>query len=716
VGVQPAIRPYLDLYPLPTPGGIDNLDGTAQFIVTRSQPIDEDYFVVKLDQKLGDADTLFGRFTFDDSSQTILHDFPGFSRENLARRQVLTLEEKKIVSASLLNVLRFGFNRARTGQQNLDPGLDPSLSFVPGRLFGQVAVTGLQNLGTERVSDLVRVWNHYEGNDSLDFTRGRHSLTTGVNFKRIQVNGLQGFAQYGQFHFLSLRHFLQNQTNVLDVALPQSNLRRGWRLWQWSAYLQDNFQLTPRLTLNLGLRYDFASIPTEVNGLVSNLREARLDGGTPTTRIPENATFTIGDPFYKNPSKWNFAPRLGFAWSPFDGGRTAVRGGFGIFYALILPANFQISGFAAPPFTLRLNIPAAEFPRGWLQRDTSSLIQNLFVQPFDFEPSQPTMYQYNLTIQQEILSGTVVTFGYAGSRGVHLSRVENVNMNRFTLRPDGSKFFPVGTTRPNRNFAGMGHITFDTTSWYNALQMDVKKRLAGGVQLQGAYTFSKTLDASAGDHGGSSGGVTSSMDPFDWRRDWGLSSFDVRHNFSFSGVYDLPFRASGAMGKLAQGWQLGSIVRLSSGIPVNITMAGTFDPARAGTWWVGDGQPQRPDLAPGASNNPRIDTFDPAVGYLNPSAFRLPELGTFGNLGRNTVIGPRLATVDFSFVKNTAVGDRANVQFRTELFNAFNRANFAAPSSGIFSNASGVASPTFGRITDTATTARQIQLGLKIIF
>jgi hypothetical protein len=715
VGVDPAVRPYLELYPLPTPGARDNLDGSARFVRSVTEPTNEDYFLVKVDHTFSGSHSFFGRYSLNDSDQLLIHTIPPFERENFTKRQLLTLEDKMIFSANVVNVLRVGFNRADTGQENLDPQLDPALSFVPGRYFGEIAVTGISNIGTGRISDLTRLWNHVEITDSLDWVRGNHSLVLGANFKRIRVEGVQGFAQNGQFHFQNLKDFLENRPNLLDVALPDSNLARDFRMWQLSAFIQDDWQVSPALTLNMGLRYDFVSVPTEANGLIANVREARQDGGTPDTRIPADATFTVGEPFYENPSLLNFAPRVGFAWVPFGSQRMVVRGGGGVFYAPILPANFQIAGFASPPFTLRLNIPRAGFPRGWLDQDTSSLIRNLFVQPFEFEPSQPTMYHWNLTLQREIMTDTVLTVGYVGSRGVHLSRVQNVNVNQFELRPDGSKFFPAGTTRPNRNFAGMGVIAFDTTSSYHSLQSELRRRLRQGLQFQAAYTWSRSMDASAGDHGGSSGGVTTSMDPFDWQRDWSTSSFDVSHNLSLSAVYDLPStERTGIAGKLLNGWQLGSIVHAATGIPVNVTMAGTFDPARAGTWWVGDGQPQRPDAVPGVPFV--IEDFDPNDRYLNPAAFALPAAGTLGNLGRYVARGPGVVDMSLSLVKNTGIGGARNVQFRAEFFNVLNRANFGAPSGGIFANASGAPSATFGRITSTSTTARQIQFAARLAF
>lgn len=237
----------------------------------------------------------------------------------------------------------------------------------------------------------------------------------------------------------------------------------------------------------------------------------------------------------------------------------------------------------------------------------------------------------------------------------HLSRKKTINMNRFVFRADGSKFFPPNTTRPNKNFiGGIVGTTFDTRSAYDSMQLELRKRFKGGQQIVGSYTWSKSMDASAGDHGGSSGGVTATMDPFDWKRDWGLSSFHVKHNFSLSLVNDIPFPLKqGIAARALGGWQVASIVKIASGIPVNINNAGQFDQARAATFWIGDEcGTQRPDLVTGKSNNPVIKNFDPNVSYLNTSSFRLQEAGTFGNLGRNTVIGPGLFVWDASLIKN----------------------------------------------------------------
>lgn len=276
----------------------------------------------------------------------------------------------------------------------------------------------IASIGTERQSDIIRVWNHVELTDSIYQVKGKHSLSYGVNYKRIQVNGLQGFARFGQFFFQDLSTFLQGVSSTMDVALPESNLSRGYRMWLWSGFLQDDWTFSRKLVLNGGRRYDFVSVPTEAHGLISNLPAAFLDGGGPDTRVAENANFVVGGKFYKNPSKASFGPRLGFAWDVVGNGKMSVRGGGGVFYAPILPANFQVGGFSSPPFTFRLNIPNPIFPTGWINQDVTELKKNLLVQPMDPEPGQPVLYRHNLTVQPEVMPDLVVSLGYAGSRGV----------------------------------------------------------------------------------------------------------------------------------------------------------------------------------------------------------------------------------------------------------------------------------------------------------
>ena len=712
IPVASNVRPFLALYPLPNGRNFGN--GTAEFTFNPTQPAREDFATVRLDHKFSDRDSFFVRYTIDDSDVLRPLASPLFATSDVSRNQYGTLQEQRVFSPVLLNTFRFGFNRSRFGSvDGARTSLDESLFFIGGKRFGTLLVGGLSPLGITTFGPVTApTQNLFDvANDAVYF-KGAHTFKAGVDIKRFQINETNDLIGNGLWNFFSLPNLLQAQPFAFLGESPASSFTRAYRQLLVGLYVQDDYKLKPRLTLNLGLRYEFVTVPTEANGRLATLRNPLTD-----------AKASVGGDIVDNPSLHNFAPRVGFAWDPFGTGKTSVRSGFGIYYNQV-GYNFFFRAFQyTPPVgevgALPGNLPFVTFPR---QR----IIPANLVFPTQFDLSTPNLLQYNFNIQHQVLPDLVVTLGYVGSRGIHLGRATEINT--FPSRVvNGQKIFPVPPPPPapspvrlNPNFASINLIDTGGNSHYNSLQLGVNKRFNRGLQFQVSYTWSRSIDDAPPllRDVESSGSIV--MDATDRKRDQGLSNFDIRHNLTFNYTYDLPFGAGarGAMGKLLAGWELSGITSITSGTP--FTLENGFD--RASTGKIGPFLTDRPNLRPGADNNPRRGGPDQ---YFDPSAFELQPAGQFGNLGRNTLIGPGLANVDFSLIKNTRVREKASIQFRAEFFNIFNRANFSVPTgSGRIAflgaapapGAPGVSNPAAARIFKTVTSSRQIQFGLKLSF
>lgn len=713
VTVDPAVRPYLRFYPDPNgeifPGG-----DTGRFTIATSRDTREDFFTIRMDHKMSDSDSLFGTYTFSDSTQSEPEPFRLLLVEAPARRQYVAFEETHIFSPRLVNSFRFGFNRSLVSNgisAAIDPAVaDISLGFLPNKPMGEISVAGLSTLpGGPGAPDFDLIaFNSFQWYDNLNYTIGRHSIKFGFSAERTLSNVDSTNANNGVFTFSSIRDFLTNRPDVFDTQVPGSDTVRGLRQSVFGGYVQDDIQIRRNFTLNLGLRYEFATVPTEADNKVSVLKNIM------------DPQVTVGEGFWDNPTLLNFAPRLGFAWDPFSNGKTAIRGGFGIFYDLPLLHFLTLVAVRQPPFFMRTSVRpgAGTFPKGAFANLARGTIR-LEVDTPEFDMSSAYRMQWNLNIQREIFTNTVATVAYVAGRGVHLSRLgEDMNLAIPTVLPDGRLFFPAGQQKRNPNFSRIRVWNFDGNSFYHSLQLGVNRRFTRGFQAQGSYTLSKSIDDSSVTFSNAEF-TNTQANPYPYIRklNRGLSDFDIRHAFAFNFTWDLPVpRLTGAGGALLNGWQVGGIVSASSGIPFSVGLAG--DPARTLTARRGLRSGQRPNLNPGFSKNPRIG--DPNR-WFDPAAFSFPEPGTLGTLGRNTIIGPGLATVDLVLVKSnriSSISEDFNIQFRAEFFNLFNRPNFDIPGATqlqIF-DAGGrlIADP--GRISRTLTSSRQIQFGLKFIF
>ena len=457
-------------------------------------------------------------------------------------------------------------------------------------------------------------------------------------------------------------------------------------------YVEDDISLLPRLTLNVGVRYERESVPSEEHGLSAMIRNPVTD-----------STGTIGQPFV-NPTNLGFAPRVGLAWDPFGDGRTSVRAGFGLFYSPLWN-DYYGAAQGTPPFTSLGSVSNPSFPNAYAQIGSQPFVLGS-LSADQYRPNYPYAMQDNLTVQRQIGRGGVLTIGYAGSRGVHIPRLVDFNQSPQTIQADGRVYFPVGSTVQNPNFGGLRYTKTDGMSYYNALQLSYQQHFGRDLIFRVNYGFSKNIDT---DSLLITPGGTNDLpqNPLSLKAERGLSNYDVRNSLVTYLVWDLP-RAPGPK-VLTAGWQANWTTTVDSGQPFGVTLS--YDRARANPGVQSTGT-ERPDLCPGASNNPVLGS---PLQYFSPSAFCLQPAGYFGNLGRNTLIGPGLVMVNPALGKQFALTERAKLQFRAEFFNVLNHPNFSIPSSRTVYNNSGLVGSA-GLITTTTTSSRQIQFGLKFVF
>jgi hypothetical protein len=703
VGVNAAVKPYLDQFPLPNGaslnGGVGNL---AEYFFRFGQRLDQEYAQGRIDHKLTDHQQVFARYTFDNAEQFLPTDFPQFPRSFLSRNQFATIEHTWVLSPRTINTARFGFSRTRIGQDvqaNVPSTLQP---FVPGRLVGDIDIGGIPRFGPQTSVNVQLTQNVLSFSEQLVHTRGKHLLKFGGLIERYQDNMVNPTFSLGIYNFADLRSFLTNTPNRFVGLTPEAQFDRYWRFTLFGFFAQDDYKLSPRLTLNLGLRYEFTTTPEEIYG-----RDVALRNLTDTQVTP--------GPLYQNPTYKNVSPRVGFAWDVTGNGKTSLRGGYGWYFNTNNHQNLIVT-VTNPPFTPRPVIANPTFPNPPFNRAGT-----LSIRPVEWNLKNPNVHVYNLNVQRQLWLDTVVTVGYAGSRGVHLLRNKDINTAIPVRQADGTFVFPVGAPRFNPAFSTIELKTSDGNSWYNALIFEARKRFTKGLEFQSSYTFSRTIDTTQAstffsDATNATVSALPELPGLNYNR--GLADFHAAHNWVANFTWEIPFAKGlkGAAAKVLDGWNVIGIGQMRSGAPLTVFLASN----RSRSQWnpsAGPGLGQdRPSFAPGRTyQSAVIGTPDQ---YFDPAAFVLQPAGQLGTLGRNTFIGPNLRTFDLAAVKNTKwarLGDGTTIQFRVESFNLFNRANFGTPGLQVF-GATADPLPTFGRIRSTVTSARQIQFGLRVSF
>jgi len=691
ITVNPAVPAYLNLVPLPN--GRDFGDGTGQFISSASNLDDEDFLAGRVDHRFSDRTSIFGRYTFNNARVQVPDNLQLFSSGAASRNQYATGQLTRIFNERLLNNVRFSYNRStsRTTPEALG-SIDPALSFFPGQPLGQISLTGLFSIGPSRFGPNFNELNLFQLGDDLSWVVSRHSLKLGFDHREIYLPTSRPQSPYGFYQFTSLANFLRATPSSVELALPGSEAVRRWRQSMTAAYVQDDFRLSRQLTLNAGLRYERTSVPHEIDGLEANLRNPLTD-----------KTTTVGQ-LYQNPSNLNFAPRVGLAWDPFGDGKTSVRASFGVFFDPLWTDFYANAANRTPPFYTLGSVRNPVFPNASAVTSSPNFVlgrQDTLV----YEPQNPYSLHTNFSIQREVVKNGTLIVAFVRQRGLHEVRLVDQNQAIPTIQEDGRKFFPANSVVRNPNFSGIRHKTTDGQSSYNSLQTSFEYRRGKYLSFHTSYTWSKAIDD--GSIVTTQGGDNElPQDPDSRGAERGLSNYDLRHYFVSYMTTELPH--IGGPKWLTAGWQFNAISTLASGNPFAVVVG--FDQARAR--FQAGSSPQRPDLVPGHSNNPILGGPNK---YFDTTAFALPTAGYYGNLGRNTLVGPGMIALDLAANKTFRLREHLNLQFRTEVFNSLNHPNFSLPSQRtVFSSTGAVGSA--GLITTTKTSARQLQFGLKLIF
>ena len=759
----PSVQPLLNLWPTP-PSGAPDFNGIAEVFSSPLQTIREDFGTARLDHIFSAHDTLSSIYTVDDGRDVTATPLDPFSTDVVTlREQVFSLEETHVFSPALLNTARVGYSRAGyffTGEPTPNTPAADVPGFLLGHPVGAVVVGGsaasnpqaaLGLAGSNNGSNLRVARNLYTYEDQVAWTRGRHQFSFGAWLQQFQSNETIALSQFGQATFASLATFLAGNTSsfLYDPAPTELN----WRSLFGAFYAEDVIRLTPRFTLSLGFRDEFSTGWNEAHGRAANY--TITNGVISTNPRVADSVFTV------NNAKFLPQPRIGLAWNPF-GGKTVIHAGFGMYNDLQDALGYRTDQNAPfnPTYSIA-NLPVSKLPIN----PSAAVPASAKLVPGGVQPdlNTPTLISWSLRVDQELSPNTVLSVGYVGSHGYHELIGIDANEPIPTICPASpcpavyptfDKSQPVtATNSPTVGFpvgsplagapvpAGRFYIPAgspkanpsptlaNTWTWfsrgdssYNALQVDVGRRFSRGLSLRGVYTWSRALD-----DGDSLNQTTASnapglvSNPFDLRADKGLATYDVRNLAVINAVYELPIGHGRPFGSsleglgnaFASGWSVASIVTIQSGFPFTPQLS--YNPSNNGD----TRNPVRPFVNPNFTG-PVI--LGKPSQWFNPNAFVAPPstIGFYGNLGRDTFIGPGLATWDFAVLKNTPIRERLNLQFRAELFNLLNRANFNTPNLIVFTpptaaNPSGL-SGTAGAITSTSTTSRQVQFALKLLW
>ncbi len=758
--LKQGMLPYANAF-WPSPNGPEVLSveglptGTAYNYNGAVQKVHENFVMTRFDYVISPKDSIFANYTISDGERDMPQLDMYYTMFNAIRSQTFGLTETRVFSPTVVNSATLGWVRPYattvTTTNGLGPAIPKNLLFLEGSGPGSIVIGG--GATTTAPSSVTPapgnnpytgINEYYSLADDLRFTKGKHSYSAGVWVQRVHENSF-GAAQFsaGGASYPTMLTFLQ------DLPSNPFNLNRnpvmlGYRMTQGAWYFQDEMKLRSNLTLRLGLRHEMTNGWNEVGGRCSNYV---FDQNFVISTEPRMGKSCLTE----NHAKLLLQPRVGIAWDPTGTGTWAVRAGFGIHNDL--QDNLANRTYSNPPFNAREQIvgptlsliplrknavlpPTCGTPGAPASPPACSIYGPGGVDPVLFTP---TSQQWSLTVEREITRDLMLSVGYVGSESYHTPLSVNANaappqvcanpqgcisggtgtngnpvpVSQRVLVAQGTVYHPPAA-RPNPN-VGSGTQWFDQgTSSYHAMDVSLTKRMNRGLTFKANYTYGKAMDYNSAILAPSAGNEPSNLySPYYRRLNRGVASYSLSHQFNAYSSYQLPFgngqrfgtAASGVVDKLIGGWQWNSSVRVAGGFP--------FTPL-AGSNTSGTGDASNSDVPNWNPNFKGPVILGRPDQWYDPRAFVLPAQGTFGNVARGSLRGPGLFNVDTSFLKKIRISEGLNLQFRAEAFNVLNHPNFAFPNEVVFLG--NTYSPSGGVITNTATTSRQIQFALKLLF
>ncbi|MGO9097206.1 MAG: TonB-dependent receptor domain-containing protein [Bryobacteraceae bacterium] len=688
------------LYPLP-----DRNAPGANFVSSPSLTDGQNQFDARLDHSFRPSDSLFARYSFVDDN---LFDpfagspgdasIPGYGIQVPSRAQNAALGETHIFSPALLNELRLAFNRVSNGDYQQGEGASvnrqlglPEVS-TNSRDWGLTltSVNGFSSLGDDPTTPEHGTTNTWQIADNATWVRGKHLVKFGLDLRLLQQNAYRDIESRGFFDFTGL--LLGNPLEELLLGAPtetggaREDNPEHLRTRSYDFFANDTWRVRRDVTLTLGLRYEYNSPAVDAAN-----RATVYDQGTGSLVQLGEAGFPRGG---YHPQYRNFAPQIGLAWSPGGRNTTVLRAAYGIHYDQSALAPGEGLYFSAPYYNFNLYYPI----QGLVNLSLSNPFPANFPVPYPgsaiaFQPNLQTPYvqQWNFSVQRQLGKPRVLEIAYVGSKGTHLIDSRNINQPQPSVN--------LENPGPNVDFSEIDIIESAANSTYHSFQARLQQSVWRGLSLLASYTYAKSIDDASGFFS-TTGDPNVPQNSYDLRAERGRSDFDIRQRLAFSYAYDLPLLKRH---RWIGGWQSFGALTLQTGQPLTVALLPDNDNSNTGISQLGFGANDRPN----ATGNPALASPTPRE-WFNTAAFATPLYGSFGNAGRNILNGPGLEAVNLSIVKNTAIGEGLNVQFRTEFFNALNHTNFNLPDNFL-------GSPTFGQVV-SAQDPRRIQFALKFVF